>query len=129
MHKAGRSVEEVFPVIGAIWSGDARNINAVNVPNRGYVPNLPEGAIVEVPAVADGTGVVASDMPPVIEPLAGFMRTQIELQELVVEAAIKGDPALAFDALRRDPLSPTDEASCRKIFDELMVLQADSLPF
>lgn len=129
MHKAGRSVEEVFPVIGAIWSGDARNINAVNVPNRGYVPNLPEGAIVEVPAVADGTGVVASDMPPVIEPLAEFMRTQIELQELVVEAAIKGDPALAFDALRRDPLSPTDEASCRKIFDELMVLQADSLPF
>jgi alpha-galactosidase len=68
-------------------------------------------------------------MPPVIEPLAEFMRTQIELQELVVEAAIKGDPALAFDALRRDPLSPTDEASCRKIFDELMVLQADSLPF
>ena len=97
MHKAGRSAEEVFPVIGAIWSGDA-DINAVNVPNRGYVPNLPEGAIVEVPAVADGTGVVASDMPPIIEPLAEFMRTQIELQELVVKAAIRGDPALAFDA-------------------------------
>ena len=57
------------------------------------------------------------------------MRTQIELQDLVVKAAIKGDPALAFDALRRDPLSPADEASCRKIFDELMVVQADSLPF
>ena len=129
MHKAGRSAEEVFPVIGAIWSGESRNINAVNVPNRGYVPNLPEGAIVEVPAVADGDGVVASEMPPIAEPLAGFMRTQIELQELVVEAAIKGDPALAFDALRRDPLSPRDEASCRKMFDELMAVQADALPF
>ncbi len=129
MHKAGRSAEEVFPVIGAIWSGEARSINAVNVPNRGYVPNLPEGAIVEVPAVADRNGVAAADVPPIVEPLAEFMRTQIELQELVVNAAIKGDPALAFDALRRDPLSPADEASCRKIFDELMVLQADALPF
>jgi alpha-galactosidase len=129
MHRAGRSAEEVFPVIGALWSGDTRRLNAVNVPNRGYVPNLPEGAIVEVPAVADGSGVVASDMPAISEPLTEFMRTQIELQDLVVEAAIKGDPALAFEALRRDPLSPADEASCRKIFDELMVAQADSLPF
>ena len=129
MHKAGRSAEEVFPVIGAIWSGESRNINAVNVPNRGYVPNLPEGAIVEVPAVADGNGVVACQMPPIAEPLAEFMRAQIELQELVVKAAIKGDPALAFDALLRDPLSPRDEASCRKIFDELMTVQAGALPF
>jgi len=47
----------------------------------------------------------------------------------VVKAALTGDPAPAFEALRRDPLSPPDEASCRKIFDELMVLQADALPF
>ena len=57
------------------------------------------------------------------------MRTQIELQDLVVKAALTGDPAPAFEALCRDPLSPTDEASCRKMFDELMALQADALPF
>jgi alpha-galactosidase len=129
MHKAGRSAEEVFPVIGAMWSGDERSLNAVNVPNRGYVPNLPDGAIVEVPAVANGGGVAPSDVPAITEPLAEFMRTQIELQDLVVQAAIKGDPALAYEALCRDPLSPADEASCRKMFDELMVAQADSLPF
>ena len=129
MHKAGRSAEEVFPVIGAMWSGDERSLNAVNVPNRGYVPNLPDGAIVEVPAVASGSGVAPSDVPAIIEPLAEFMRTQIELQDLVVQAAIKGDPTLAYEALCRDPLSPADEASCRKMFDELMVAQADSLPF
>jgi alpha-galactosidase len=129
MHRAGRSAEEVFPLIGALWSGDSRTLNAVNVPNRGYVPNLPDGAIVEVPAVADGDGVVPSVMPPIDEPLADFMRAQIELQDLVVRAAVKGDPALAFDALCRDPLSPADEASCRRMFDELLVLQGDALPF
>jgi alpha-galactosidase len=129
MHRAGRSAEEPFPIIGAMWTDTARSINSVNVPNHGYVPNLPEGAIVEVPATADAGGIAPLTMPPIHEPLAEFMRTQIELQDLVVKAAVNGDPAPAFEALCRDPLSPTDEGSCRKMFDELMALQADALPF
>jgi alpha-galactosidase len=129
MHRAGRSAEEVFPIIGAMATDHHRGLNAVNVPNQGYVPNLPEGAIVEVPATVDAGGVAPTVVPPIIEPLAEFMRTQIELQDLVVKAALTGDPAPAFEALRRDPLSPPDEASCRKMFDELMVVQAGALPF
>jgi alpha-galactosidase len=129
MHRAGRSAEEVFPIVGAMATDHHRRLNAVNVPNQGYVSNLPEGAIVEVPATVDAGGVTPTVVPPIIEPLAEFMRTQIELQDLVVKAALTGDPAPAFEALRRDPLSPPDEASCRKMFDELMVLQADALPF
>jgi alpha-galactosidase len=129
MHRAGRSAEEPFPAIGAMWTGTARSINAVNVLNRGYVPNLPEGAIVEVPATVDGDGFAPTVMPPIAEPLAEFMKVQIELQDLVVKSAITGDPAPAFEALCRDPLSPPDEASCRKIFDEMMLIQADALPF
>jgi alpha-galactosidase len=129
MHRAGKSAEETFPIIGAMWTGSARDINAVNVPNRGYVPNLPDGAIVEVPATADAGGITPTVMPPIPEPLAHFMRTQIELQDLVVKAALSGDPATAFDAVCQDPLSPPDTASCRKMFDELMALQADALPF
>jgi len=129
MHRAGRSAEEPFPLIGAVWTGEPRSLNAVNVPNRGYVPNLPDGAIVEVPATADGDGVAPCVMPPIPDLLADFMKTQIELQDLVVKAALTGDPAPAFEALRRDPLSPPDEASCRRIFDEMASLQADALPF
>jgi len=129
MHRAGRSAEEVFPIIGSMWTDHRRTLNAVNVPNRGYVPNLPEGAIVEVPATVDGTGVAPDVVPPVLEPLAEFMRTQIELQELVVRSALTGDPEPAFEALCRDPLSPSDGSSCRAIFDELAAAQAGALPF
>lgn len=129
MHRAGRSAEEVFPVVGALWSGTERRINAVNVPNHGAVPNLPEGAIVEVPATAGADGIVPEQMPPILEPLAEFMKTQIELQDLVVKAALTGDPAPAFEAVLRDPLSPRDEASCRALFDELATVQAGALPF
>ena len=63
MHRAGRSAEEVFPLIGAMWTGQLRPLNAVNVPNRGYLPNLPDGAIVEVPAMVGGEGIAPVSMP------------------------------------------------------------------
>ncbi len=129
MHRAGKSAEESFPIIKAMWTGATRRLNAVNVPNRGYVPNLPEGAIVEVPASAGADGISPEEVAPLPEPLAAFMRTQIELQDLVVKAAVTGDPEVACEAVRRDPLSPPDEASCRKLFDRLISLQADALPF
>jgi alpha-galactosidase len=129
MHRAGRSAEEPFPAMGAMWTERERGLNAVNVPNRGFIPNLPEGAIVEVPATVSGRRIVPTVMPAIAEPLAEFIKVQIELQDLVVKSALTGDPAPAFEALCRDPLSPPDEASCRRMFDELLSVQADSLPF
>ncbi|MBV8462615.1 MAG: hypothetical protein JO368_04930, partial [Acidimicrobiales bacterium] len=129
MHRAGRSAEEPFPAMGAMWSGRPRHLNAVNVPNRGYVPNLPDGAIVEVPAEVDGDGIHPSAVPALPDPLAEFMATQVELQELVVKAALTGDPAPAYEAVRRDPLSPPDTTACRRMFDELTTAQAGALPF
>ena len=51
------------------------------------------------------------------------------LQDKIVDAAIRGDRDLAFEALLEDPNSPEDEGACRRIFDELVSLQADKLPF
>jgi alpha-galactosidase len=36
---------------------------------------------------------------------------------------------VVFEALKEDPNSPADEAACRKMFDELLALQSDLLPF
>jgi len=129
MHRASRSPEESFPIIGAMYSGTTRNLNAVNVPNRGYVPNLPDGAIVEVPATVGAEGLVPEVVAEIAEPLAAFMRVQIDIQDLVVKSALTGDPEPAFEALCMDPLSPPDRAACRRIFDELASVQADALPF
>ncbi|HYA68903.1 MAG TPA: hypothetical protein VED63_09240, partial [Acidimicrobiales bacterium] len=129
MHRAGKSREESFPIIEAMHVGATRSLNAVNVPNRGYVPNLPDGAIVEVPATVGAEGLAPEVVADIGEPIAEFMKTQIEIQELVVKSALTGDPGPAFDALCMDPLSPNDRQACRRIFDELAMLQADALPF
>lgn len=125
----GHSDEEVVPIIAAMWCDDPTRIMAVNVPNRGYLPDVADGAILEVGATVDGDGIHPEVMPPLGEPLAGWVGTQVAIQDLVVESALRGDPDLAFEAVRDDPCSPPDEASCRKMFDELRALQGDLLPF
>jgi alpha-galactosidase/6-phospho-beta-glucosidase family protein len=129
LHKIGHSAEEVIPLITALWTGERRHLMAVNMPNDGYLPDVAPGAIVEVGAWVDGDGVHPDAMPPLGDPLAGWTATQIELQELLVEATVSGDKDLAFRALVEDPLSPPDEAACRAMFDELCELQTDALPF
>jgi len=125
----GHSSEEVIPIVAAMWHGQPARIMAVNVPNCGYVPDVADGTIVEVGATVDGNGIHPEAMPPLGEPLAGWIATQVRLQDLVVESALTGDPEPALRAVIEDPCSPPDEQACRKMFDELRSLQAEHLPF
>ena len=129
LHRVGHSAEEVIPIIAAVWTSAPTRLMAVNVPNHGNVPDIADGAIVEVGATVDGAGVHPDVVAPVGEPLAGWIAPQIELQEMIVEATVTGDRELAFRALLEDPLSPDDPDACRAMFDELCELQAEHLPF
>jgi alpha-galactosidase len=125
----GHSDEEVIPIIAAMWCDEPTWLMAVNVPNHGSLPDVAEGAIVEVGAMVDGNGIHPDTMPPLGEPLASWVATQTQLQDLVVEAAITGDADVAFRAVVEDPCSPDDPEACRAMFDELVSLQGSALPF
>lgn len=129
LHRLGRSGEQAFPIIEALHTRETVPLDAVNVPNRGFLPDLPDGAIVEVPAHTSGNRLEPEAVPALPRPLAEFMRLQVEIQEKVVESALQRDPRPAYEALRMDPLSPPDEARCRRMFDELRAAQAPALPF
>ncbi|MFA6448312.1 MAG: hypothetical protein WCX65_02495 [bacterium] len=124
-----KSGEEVVTIVEGMATGDSEYINAVNVPNKGYIPNLPEGVIVEVPADIMNKELVPQVVPPVQESLAEIMRLQYKIQDLVVDSVLKKDPELAFEAIEMDPLSPPSREECRKMFDEMMRKQAIMLPF
>jgi len=71
--KLGKSHEEAVPIVEAMVAGNNRRFNAVNVPNKGYIPNLPDGMIVEVGFnVVDGE-IVPDVVPPMQEDLAKIM--------------------------------------------------------
>ncbi|NNL66314.1 MAG: hypothetical protein HKP30_08735 [Myxococcales bacterium] len=128
VQRMGHSLEEVVPILAALWTGERKRIAAVNVPNRGYLPNVAEGAIVEVGAEVDGEGIHPEAMPPIAEPVAGHIARQIPLQDKIVRAALTGDRNLALQAVIEDPASPPDEGACRAMFEELTKLQAEQLP-
>ena len=76
-----------------------------NVPNDGLITNLPDGCTVEVPCLVDASGIqptVVGDLPP---QLAALNRTNINVQELIVEAALSGDTEAVYHAVMLDPLT------------------------
>lgn len=100
---------------------------AVNVPNRGQISNLPLGAIIELPGVlnADGvTGVHIGEMP---EGIAELLRREITISHLTVDSVVKGDRQMALQALLLDPVI-RDLDVAKQILDEYLIAYQEHLP-
>ena len=99
-----------------------------NLPNRGQAPDLPLGAVVEsyVSMRRDSvTPKVCAPLPPGANEL---VRRIIAVQKATLEAGLKRDKDLAFQALLNDPLVriPTDKAW--RMFNELLRACKTALP-
>ena len=99
----------------------------LNIPNRGYIPNLPDGAIVEVAGTVSAAGFVGEKFAPLPAPIAELCRRELALSELYVDAALTGDRELALQALLLDPMV-TDIDRGRAILDDLLAEFAEYLP-
>ncbi|MCC6626427.1 MAG: alpha-glucosidase/alpha-galactosidase [Chloroflexi bacterium] len=74
-----------------------------NVANAGLIDNLPADACVEVPCLVNANGVqpvVVGALPP---QLAALNRTNINVQQLTVEAAVTGNRDHVYQAVMLDP--------------------------
>lgn len=101
-----------------------------NLPNRGQVPQLPLGAAVEVPCLVDAGGVqptVVEDIPP---QLVALMRSQINVQELVVRALVDENVEHVYHAAMMDPhtAAELDLRQIRSLVSDLLVAHGDMLP-
>ena len=76
-----------------------------SVPNRGHITNLPEGCCVEVPCLVDRNGVHGVVVGALPTQLAALNRTNINVQELTVEGALRGDKDAVHHAVMLDPLT------------------------
>jgi alpha-galactosidase len=77
---------------------------AINLPNHRCIDNLPEGAIVEVPALISAKGIHGLPVGPLPDIPAHFCRMQIDVAEMAVKAAVTGDRKLLLQALLMDPM-------------------------
>lgn len=100
---------------------------AVNIVNRGAIPNLPDETIVEVPAVASGAGIQGLTLPPLPAPVAELCRREAALVELVVEAAVTGSREVALQALLLDPMI-NDIGRAQALLADYLAVFAPQLP-
>lgn len=101
-----------------------------NVPNRGFIPQLPAGAAVEVPTLVDANGLqptTVNDIPP---QLIALMRTNVNVQELTVAALMNEDREHVYHAAMLDPhtAAELDLRQIRKLVDDLIAAHGDWMP-
>lgn len=92
----------------------------VNLPNRGQIPNLPLGVVVETNASFRDDSVdpvFAGQVPESILPLVSL---SADNQAIVARAARERDLDLAFTAFVKDPLVNLDTLTARALFDEMV---------
>jgi alpha-galactosidase len=124
-----RSVEYGARIIEAIVTNQPVRVNG-NVPNHDLIENLPDGCCVEVPCLVDGNGVQPTRVGRLPAQLAALNRTNVNVQELIVEAARRGDREAVHHAVMLDPLTA---AVCtlpqiHALVDEMLAAQARWLP-
>ena len=116
-------------IIHSIVTGTPREVH-VNVPNTGLIDNLPQGAVVEVPATVDASGVHPVPMGALPVQCAAINQPYASVGALTVEAARRGDPVLVRQAALVDPntSSVLTPAQIWALCDELVAAHGDLLP-
>jgi len=127
--KLGRSHEYASRIVRGLLFDETFKFNG-NIPNTDLITNLPDQCVVEVPVIADRTGlkgVHVGDLPP---QLVALNHVTTMVSELTAEAAITGDPVAAYQACCYDPLaaSKLSLAEIQEMVDELFEVQAPLLP-
>lgn len=113
----GTGEEGVKQICALLGLGEL--VTNVNIPNRGQIPNLPIGAVVETNAVFRAnslTPVMAGEVPKEIYPMVSQVCAE---QELVSEGIAERDVEKIFSAFANDGLVTCNIEDARKLFDEM----------
>ena len=124
-----RSREYASYIMDAITTGTPTMI-AGNVLNKGLITNLPGDCCVEVPCLVDKNGVQPTYVGKLPTQLAALNRTNINVQELTVEAAMTLEKDKIYQAALMDPHANAELSisEIKAMVDELIAAHGDYLP-
>jgi alpha-galactosidase len=101
-----------------------------NVLNDNLITNLPEGCCVEVACLVDQNGVQPTHVGALPVQLAAVNRTNINVQQLAVQAALTENLENIYHAVALDPLTSSllTLSEIRAMVDEMLEAEAQWLP-
>jgi len=121
------SGEYTVLIITGVADNRDNYIPALNIRNDGCIENLPDWAVVEIPGIASADGLRGLHMGALPDACVVPLLTQVYVQSLAVDAAVKGSRELALQAMLIDPVIQSWEAA-EKTLDELLEIHARYLP-
>lgn len=129
LHEEGDAAEYAPQIIHSVLTGAEREIH-VNVPNRGLIDNLPQGAVVEVPARVGASGIEPIAVGRIPEQGAAHNRTYLSVASLTIEAALTGDRDRVRQALLIDPNASSSALPDQlwRLADAMLEAHEDVLP-
>ena len=123
------SGEYAATIIRSIETGKPRTIYG-NVANDGLIDDLPSGCTVEVPCLVDANGVQPTRIGALPPQIAALIRTNVNVQELTVEAALTGRVEHVYHAAMLDPhtAAELDIDQICQLVDDLILAHGDWIP-
>jgi alpha-galactosidase len=124
-----RSEEHGSYIIEALETGRTYR-GHFNVQNRGHIPNLPSDCCIEIPGYVDHSGIQMPVVGPLPLACAATCAASARVQEMGMEAAVRGDVTLLKQAMLHDPLNGAvcNPEEIWQLTDEMLCAQARWLP-
>ncbi len=121
--------EYAATIMNSVLTG-APSVIYGNVPNRGYIPQLPMGAAVEVPTLVDANGLQPTNVTNIPPQLVAMMRTNVNVQELTVAALMEENRDHIYHAAMLDPhtAAELDLRQIKLLIDDLITAHGNWLP-
>ena len=120
--------ERLIRVIEGLLTGQRYEEAALNLPNRGFVPQFPEFMVVEVPAIVDGAGIEGIALPSKPRGFVGLLSNQVAVHDLTAEAVLHESKELALQALLVDPVVDKVDAA-KELIEAMISLQPEYLSY
>jgi len=125
--RGGAFYSEAAAQLMASLHDDRGDTQVVDTLNNGAIPELPDDAVVEIPARIDRDGAHSLPAPPLDPDMLGLVQHAKAYERLAVAAATNGDRTTALRALLANPLVGRYEIAA-PLLDELLTVNAPFLP-
>ena len=129
LNEVKRSAEYGSSIIHSLETGEPRRVYG-NVINRGIIDNLPQDCCVEAPCLVDKNGVQPTKIGPIPPHLAALMQTNVNVQELTVQAVLTGNREHVYHAAMLDPHTSAELTldEIWSLVDDLLEAHGDYIP-
>jgi alpha-galactosidase len=127
--EVSESHEYASSIMHSVWTG-APSVIYGNVRNNGCITSLPANCAVEVPCLVDASGIQPTYVGALPPQLTALIRTNINVQELTVQALIAENRQHIYHAAMMDPhtAAALDLDQIWSLVDDLLAAHRDWLP-